>query len=100
MRFFYQNLSNFYLQDEQVLLAEELLKSTSMDKVFFTNSGTESVETALKICYKKIGLENRKKSKIVAFKNSFHGRTLGSLSITLQDKYRKFFIETKIRLFL
>lgn len=83
------HLSNFFLQDVQVLLAKELLKLTPFSKVFFSNSGAESIEGLLKVV-KKWGNENNK-SDIIAFSGSFHGRTLGAVSITGQEKYNKNF---------
>lgn len=76
--------SNLYYTIPQIKLAEKLKKITKMDKFFFCNSGTESVEAALKISRKVTG-----KKKFVAFENSFHGRTMGALSITYKEKFRK-----------
>ena len=84
--------SNLYIIPPQVELAEKLVKITFAGKVFFANSGTEAVEGAIKLArkysYIKYG-ENR--YEIIAMKNSFHGRTLGALSATGQEKYQKFF---------
>lgn len=55
-----------------------------MDKFFFCNSGTESVEAALKFSRKATG-----RRKFVSFTNSFHGRTMGSLSVTYKERFRK-----------
>ncbi|RLI78875.1 aspartate aminotransferase family protein [Archaeoglobales archaeon] len=76
--------SNLYYTIPQIKLAEKLKEITKMDKFFFCNSGTESVEAALKISRKVTG-----KKKFVAFENSFHGRTMGALSITYKEKFRK-----------
>ncbi|ADP77332.1 acetylornithine aminotransferase apoenzyme [Methanothermus fervidus DSM 2088] len=78
--------SNFYYTREQVELAELLTKISSLDKVFFANSGTEANEGAIKLARKYTG-----KKEIIAAKNSFHGRTLGALSATGQKKYKKEF---------
>lgn len=83
------HLSNYFIQDVQVELAEQLIQITGLSKVFFTNSGTEAIEGLLKII-KKFGNQHNK-SEIIAFEGSFHGRSLGSLSITMQDKYQKSF---------
>ncbi len=67
-------------------LAEKLSEITGMDKVFFCNSGAESVEEALKLASKVT-----KKRKFIAVEGSFHGRTLGSLSVTFETKFRSAF---------
>lgn len=69
--------SNLYYQKQQVELAKELAKLTGLDKFFFCNSGTEAVEAALKFAVKYTG-----KKGFIATYNGFHGRTLGSLSVT------------------
>jgi len=84
------HLSNYFLQDIQVELAEKLLGLTPFSKLFFTNSGTEAIEGLLKLA-KKWG-RTRSKNEIIAFEGSFHGRSLGSLSITIQEKYQKNFL--------
>ena len=84
------HLSNYFVQDVQIELAEKLVKLTGFDKVFLTNSGTEAIEGILKII-KKWG-KAAGKDHIICFQNSFHGRTLGSLSITAQKKYQDQFL--------
>lgn len=84
------HLSNYFLQDIQVELAEKLLNLTSFSKIFFTNSGTEAIEGILKLL-KKWGKQHNK-NEIIAFEGSFHGRSLGALSITIQKKYQKDFL--------
>ena len=70
--------------------AEKVKKASRLEKVFFTNSGTEAIEGALKVArkysYAKYG-EDR--YEIVAMNHSFHGRSLGALSVTGNEKYRK-----------
>ncbi len=83
------HLSNYFVQDVQVELAERLLSLTPFSKLFFTNSGTEAIEGLLKLV-KKWGNEHNKK-EIIAFSGSFHGRSLGALSITMQAKHQKHF---------
>lgn len=70
----------------QVDLAKELAKVTpdGLEKIFFTNSGTEAIEGAIKLARRVTG-----KHKIVAFEGAFHGRTCGSLSISYREVYRK-----------
>ena len=72
--------SNLFYNAPSIGAAEKLLKVSGMDKVFFTNSGTEAVEGALKVA---------KRHEIIAMKHSFHGRSLGSLSVTGNDHYQE-----------
>lgn len=83
------HVSNLYHTENLSKLSKILCEKTSMSSVFFSNSGAESVETALKIA-KKYG-NTEKKSKILYMNNSFHGRTLGALSVTGQVKYQESF---------
>ncbi len=83
------HLGPYFVQDVQVELAQKLVSLTSFKKVFFTNSGTEAIEGLLK-AVKKWGNQNNKK-EIIAFRGSFHGRSLGALSITMQEKHQKNF---------
>ena len=83
------HLSNFFVQDVQVALAKKLISLSQLDKVFFSNSGTEAIEGILKLV-KKWG-RDLNKSKIISFRGSFHGRTLGAVTITGQEKYQKNF---------
>ncbi len=81
--------SNLLYQPYQGLLAKRLAELAGMSRVFFTNSGTEAVEAALKIARahaRKQGYQG--KSRFLCVKNSFHGRTFGALSITAQEKYQ------------
>lgn len=81
--------SNMYLTLPQVDLAEKLVKLSFADKVFFCNSGTEANEAAIKFSRKVHFAEGQPREQFVAFENSFHGRTMGSLALTWKDKYRK-----------
>jgi acetylornithine/N-succinyldiaminopimelate aminotransferase len=81
--------SNLFYHPYQGALARRLATITGMSKVFFTNSGTEANEAAMKIARSyghRTGGE--KKSSILALANAFHGRTFGALSITAQEKYQ------------
>ncbi|MFP3946841.1 MAG: aspartate aminotransferase family protein [Archaeoglobaceae archaeon] len=78
------HVSNLYYTIPQIQLAEKLSEITGMDRFFFCNSGTEAIEGALKIARKASG-----KKKFTAFTGSFHGRTLGALSVTHKEKFRK-----------
>jgi acetylornithine/N-succinyldiaminopimelate aminotransferase len=83
----YIHLSNYYVQEPQVRLAEKLMSASGYEKLFFTNSGTEAIEGAMKLARKwgkKIG-----KIDLIGLSNSFHGRTMGALSLTERQKYRE-----------
>jgi acetylornithine/N-succinyldiaminopimelate aminotransferase len=84
--------SNLYHIQSQIALAERLVALSFADKVFFCNSGTEANEGAIKLVRRysseKFGPG---KTTILCMKNSFHGRTLGSLSATGQEKFQKGF---------
>ena len=84
------HISNLYYSVPMAEAAEKVKKASGMEKVFFTNSGTEAIEGALKVArkysYAKYG-ENR--YEIIAMKHSFHGRSMGALSVTGNEKYRK-----------
>ena len=82
------HISNLYWNDKQLNLADKLNKLGDLDKVFFCNSGTEANELALKIARKFGKNFSKDKNKILYMKNSFHGRTLGALSVTGQEKYQ------------
>ena len=91
------HLSNLFHNAYQGPLAAKLANWSGLDRVFFTNSGTEAIEGALKLARayahakQKSGAvtANAKKTRILALKNSFHGRTFGALSITYPSKYRE-----------
>ncbi|MEF9952767.1 MAG: aspartate aminotransferase family protein [Clostridium sp.] len=84
------HISNLYWSDVQTSLAEKLVNLSKLSSVFFCNSGTESVEAALKFARKYGKLTgNINKTNIVYMKNSFHGRTMGALSVTGQNKYQE-----------
>jgi acetylornithine/N-succinyldiaminopimelate aminotransferase len=81
--------SNLFYHPYQGLLAKKLVEISGMSKAFFTNSGTEAIEAALKIARSYGNARSRNdKSVILTLKNSFHGRTFGALSITTQEKYQ------------
>src|SRR5581483_2868214 len=85
------HVSNLFYHSYQGPLASQLAKITGLDRVFFCNSGTEAVEGALKVARAHGGRVNKSKYEIVALENSFHGRTIGALSATGQEKYRRDF---------
>lgn len=82
----YIHLSNLFYQDSQIALAERLLAYSRYAKVFFSNSGTEAIEGAMKLA-RKWG-KSRGKSDFVSLSNSFHGRTYGAVTLTERHKYR------------
>ncbi len=82
--------SNYYYNVPAVGAARKLKKASGMDRVFFTNSGAEAVEGALKAARKHAFLKDgRTDHEIVAMNHSFHGRTFGALSVTGNPKYRE-----------
>ncbi|MCR5678443.1 MAG: aspartate aminotransferase family protein [Agathobacter sp.] len=84
--------SNLYYNPPIAEAAEKLLKAAQMDRVFFTNSGTEAIEGALKAAkkyaYTKTGHAGH---EIIAMEHSFHGRSIGALSVTGNAHYREAF---------
>ena len=87
------HVSNYFYNTPSIRAGKKLTKAAQMDKVFFTNSGTEAVEGALKIArryaYDKDGSHDH---QIIAMRNSFHGRSTGALSVTGNDHYQEPFI--------
>jgi len=87
-----QHVSNLYYNTVQIEAAEWLVQNSFADKVFFCNSGAEANEAAIKLARKFFyDKEQFHKNRIIAMKNSFHGRTYGALSATGQDKIKKGF---------
>ncbi len=84
--------SNYYYNVPAIEAAKKLKKVSGMDRVFFTNSGAEALEGAIKAArkyaYTRDGFANH---EIIAMNHSFHGRTMGALSITGNPKYREAF---------
>ena len=78
------HVSNLFYHPAQGLLAEALVRESGLSRAFFCNSGTEANEAALKFAR----LANPGRSEVVALVESFHGRTLGSLSMTGHEAYR------------
>ena len=82
--------SNLFYQSPMIEAGKKLCQASGMDKVFFTNSGAEAIEgalkTAKKYAYTKKGPGDY---EIIAMENSFHGRTVGSLSVTGTEHYRE-----------
>jgi acetylornithine/N-succinyldiaminopimelate aminotransferase len=84
------HVSNLYYIEAQLQLAEALSRRAFKGRAFFCNSGTEANEAALKLArrYQIVTRGQPERTEIVAFDNSFHGRTMGALSATGQPKYR------------
>jgi acetylornithine/N-succinyldiaminopimelate aminotransferase len=83
----YIHLSNYYVQDKTVELAERIITASGYKRIFFSNSGTEAVEGAIKLARRwGKGLE---KTRLLNLTNSFHGRTMGALSLTERPAYRE-----------
>jgi len=83
------HVSNLYINEPSIALADELAAISGMDRVFFANSGAEANEAALKCArrYQTVVHGQPEKIGILAFSDSFHGRTFGALSVTGQPKY-------------
>jgi len=85
------HISNLLYHEYQGRLAERLASISGLDRVFFTNSGTESVEGCLKLARMFANRESPspRRYRVLALEGSFHGRTLGSLSATWEPRYRE-----------
>lgn len=82
--------SNLFYNEPAVLAAEKLVKASGLEKAFFTNSGAEAIEGALKMA-KRYAYDRDGKSdhEIIAMGHSFHGRTMGALALTGNEHYQK-----------
>lgn len=80
--------SNLYYNTACGEAAESLLRITRMDKVFFTNSGTEAIEGALKAARKYAYKKGSGRYEFIAMEHSFHGRSIGAVSVTGNEHYR------------
>ncbi|MDE7259484.1 MAG: aspartate aminotransferase family protein [Lachnospiraceae bacterium] len=84
--------SNYYYNLPAIEAAKKLKKISGMDRVFFTNSGAEAIEGAIKTARKYAYLKDgRTDHEIIAMNHSFHGRTMGALSVTGNPHYREAF---------
>lgn len=84
------HVSNLYFTEPSIKAAEYLSKASGMDKVFFTNSGTEAIEGAIKLARKyAYNKDKNSKGEIIAMNHSFHGRSMGALSVTGTKHYRE-----------
>ena len=86
------HISNLYYTEPMADAAHKLVKASGLERVFFTNSGTEAIEGAIKVArkyaFKKDGCTDH---EIIAMEHSFHGRSLGALSVTGNFHYREAF---------
>ena len=84
------HISNLYYSEPMAEAAAKVVKATGMSRVFFTNSGTEAIEGAIKAVRKYAWLKDGKHDhEIIAMNHSFHGRSMGALSITGNEKYQE-----------
>lgn len=87
------HLSNLFRHPYTEQVATRLCRHTGMAAAFFTNSGTEAIECALKLARKAMHVRGTpQRTSFVALEGGFHGRTLGALSLTYNEKYRKPFV--------
>ncbi len=87
-----QHISNIFLNETTLTLANKITSLSDMSKVFFCNSGAEANEGAIKLARKySFDKYGNKRNKILTLKKSFHGRTLATLTATGQDKFHNYF---------
>lgn len=82
-------VSNYFYNETRGLMAEQLVKGTNLKKAFFGNSGAEANECAIKLARKYFKVKGENRFKIVTAVQSFHGRTLATVTATGQEKYNK-----------
>ena len=82
-------ISNYFYNETRGLMAEQLVKGTHLKKAFFGNSGAEANECAIKLARKYFKVKGENRFKIVTAVQSFHGRTLATVTATGQEKYNK-----------
>lgn len=88
----HMHLSNYFVSEAQNELAKRLVEYSFASKVFFTNSGTEAIEASFKLARKYGKSIHQEKIEVIALHESFHGRTMGGLSLTGQPKYQEPFL--------
>jgi acetylornithine/N-succinyldiaminopimelate aminotransferase len=87
----YFHLSNFFPSESVISLAKVLVENSFASKVFFSNSGTEANEAAIKLARKYGRSKHIDKTEMLSFHGSFHGRTVGGMTLTGQEKYKESF---------
>lgn len=86
------HVSNYFYNAENLHLADELCAITGFDRAFFCNSGAEACEAMLKLARRHFYAQGQKdKNRLIAFHNSFHGRTMGAVALTGTPKYHEGF---------
>ncbi len=84
----YIHLSNYFADQSQLDLAKILIDKTFADKVFYVNSGAEATDLSIKLARKwAVANKGPKANEIICMRNSFHGRTMGAISLTAQPKF-------------
>lgn len=84
------HISNLYYSDPMAEAAEKVVKASGMSRVFFTNSGTEAIEGAIKAVRKYAWLKDGQHDhEMIAMNHSFHGRSMGALSVTGNENYQE-----------
>ena len=81
--------SNLFYHEPGAIAGQKLREASGLPHVFFTNSGTEAVEGALKLAKKHANKAGKQNYEIIAMEHSFHGRSIGSLSVTGKTQYRE-----------
>ena len=87
------HVSNYFYNEENIRLADELCEKSGMARAMFCNSGAEANEALFKLARRHAFAKGETRTKIIAFHNAFHGRTMGALSMTGTPKYREGFGE-------
>jgi acetylornithine/N-succinyldiaminopimelate aminotransferase len=86
------HVSNYFYNEQNILLADALCEKSGMDRAMFCNSGAEANEAMLKLARRHAyGRGDKRRVKVIAFDNAFHGRTMGALSMTGTPKYHEGF---------
>ena len=86
------HISNLYYNEPIIEAGAKLVNASRMDKAFFTNSGTEAIEGAVKLAKKYYYVKNGKAdAEIIAMQHSFHGRSMGALAVTGNKHYQEAF---------
>lgn len=86
------HVSNYFYSEENIRLADELCEKSGFDRAFFCNSGAEANEALFKLSRRHFYAKgDTKRTKLIAFDNAFHGRTMGAVSLTGTPKYREGF---------
>jgi acetylornithine/N-succinyldiaminopimelate aminotransferase len=86
------HVSNYFYNEPNLRLAERITRVTGYDRALFCNSGTEAIEATLKLARRYFSAQGQPdRFRVLSFKNSFHGRTMGALAVTGQEGYREGF---------